>query len=76
MKKVFGVAVIALGAAALVSAQGTVIHGTVKKVDAAAKTVAVATANGSEQVVHFTDKTVVHPTVAGQRTLLGPQGRV
>ena len=67
MKKVFGVAVLAFGAAALVSTQGTVVQGTVKKVDAAAKTVSVATANGTEQVVHFTDKTVVHPTVAGAK---------
>lgn len=67
MKRLLGVAMLVFGTAALASAQGTVIHGTVKKVDSAAKTVAVATSNGSEQVVHFTDKTVAHPTVAGAK---------
>ena len=51
----------------VLAAQGTVIKGTVKKVDAAAKTVAIATADGTEEVVHFTDKTVVHGTVVGAK---------
>jgi hypothetical protein len=35
-------------------------EGTVKKVDAAARTVVVATADGTEHVIHFVKKTAVH----------------
>lgn len=48
-------------------AQGHFVHGTIKKIDSAAKTVAVATAGGAEEVIHFTDKTVVHPTAAASK---------
>jgi Cu/Ag efflux protein CusF len=72
VKKAIGVvSFLTIGAVALVSAASDpVIHGTVKKVDEAAKTVTIATANGSEEVVHFTDKTVVHGTAAGSKDAL------
>ena len=38
----------------------TAVHGTVTKVDAAAKTVAVKTADGTEHTFHFAEKTTVH----------------
>lgn len=58
-----------LGLAVSASAQdaGSVVHGTVKKMDAAAKTAVVSTGKGTEEVVQFTDKTVVHGTVAGSK---------
>ena len=68
MKLIGATGMFVLGVAALAGAQGaSVIHGTVKKVDSAAKTVAVATANGAEEVVRFTDKTIVHGTAAGAK---------
>jgi hypothetical protein len=39
---------------------GTAVVGTVEKVDAAAKTVSIKTADGSVQTVKFTEKTTVH----------------
>ena len=50
------------GIAASLRAQGStnVITGTIEKVDSAAKTVAVKTADGTVQTVKFTDKTTVH----------------
>jgi preprotein translocase subunit YajC len=38
----------------------TAIHGTITKVDAAAKTIAVKTADGTEHTFHFVAKTTVH----------------
>jgi hypothetical protein len=38
----------------------TAVHGTVTKVDAGAKTVAVKTADGTEHTFHFVDETTVH----------------
>lgn len=38
----------------------TAVHGTVTKVDAAAKTVAVKTADGTEHTFHFVANTTVH----------------
>jgi hypothetical protein len=38
----------------------TAVHGTVTKVDAAARTIAVKTADGTEHTFHFVDKTAVH----------------
>ena len=69
MKKAIGVvSFLMIGAVALVSAASDpVIHGTVKKVDEGARTVTIETAKGSEEVVHFTDKTVVHGTAAGSK---------
>lgn len=43
----------------------TAIHGTVTKVDSAAKTVAIKTKEGTEETVHFAKKTVVHGSEAG-----------
>jgi hypothetical protein len=56
-----------LGFATLVAAQDvtSAMHGTVKKIDASAKTVAITTEDGTEQVVHFSDKTLVHGTTVG-----------
>ena len=48
----------------------TAVHGTVTKVDAGAKTIAVKTADGTEHTLHFVDKTTVHgadATAAGAR---------
>ena len=67
MKKIFA-CVLIIGAAAFLGAQSTsVVHGTIKKIDAGAKTIAIGTEKGSEEVVEFTDKTVVHGTVAGAK---------
>jgi hypothetical protein len=38
----------------------TAVHGTVTKVDAGAKTIAVKTADGTEHTFHFVDNTTVH----------------
>jgi hypothetical protein len=38
----------------------TAVHGTIKKVDLAAKTIAVKTSDGTEHVLHFIDRTTVH----------------
>lgn len=46
------------------------VHGTVTKVDAGAKTIAVKTADGTEHTLHFVDKTTVHgvdATAAGAK---------
>jgi len=42
----------------------TAVHGTVTKIDAGAKTIAVKTADGTEHTFHFVDKTTVHGAVA------------
>jgi hypothetical protein len=36
------------------------VHGTIKKVDSTTKTIVVKTADGTEHLMHFTDKAVVH----------------
>jgi hypothetical protein len=36
------------------------VHGTIKKVDAATKTIVVKTADGTEHAMHFLDKTAIH----------------
>jgi len=38
----------------------TAVHGTITKVDSASKTIAVKTADGTEQTFHFVGKTTVH----------------
>lgn len=38
----------------------TAVHGTVTKVDAAGKTIAVKTKDGTEHTIHFVDTTTVH----------------
>jgi hypothetical protein len=48
----------------------TAVHGTVTKVDAAAKTIAVKTKDGTEHTLHFAEKTTVHgahATAAGAK---------
>jgi hypothetical protein len=72
MQKVLA-CVLTVAAAALLSAQGlsSVVQGTIKKIDAGAKTVAITTANGVQEVVEFSDKTVVHGTVVGAKGAFG-----
>ena len=45
----------------------TAVHGTVTKVDSAAKTIVVKTADGTEHTLHFVGKTVVHGTEVGAK---------
>jgi len=45
----------------------TAVHGTVSKIDSAAKTIVVKTKDGTEHSLHFLDKTVVHGTEAGAK---------
>jgi hypothetical protein len=45
----------------------SVVHGTIKKIDAGAKTIAVSTVDGTEEVLEFSDKTIVHGSVAGAK---------
>jgi len=61
--------VLTIAAGALLNAQGvsSVVTGTIKKIDAGARTIAVATANGTEEVVEFSDKTIVHGTSTGAK---------
>jgi hypothetical protein len=72
VKKIFGTLSLSIAAVAFLSAQdvATVVQGTVKKVDEGAKTVSITTAKGTEETVHFTDKTVVHGTEAGSKDAL------
>ena len=45
----------------------TAVHGTVTKVDSAAKTIVVKTADGAEHTLHFVGKTAVHGTEVGAK---------
>src|SRR5271170_7881971 len=45
----------------------TAVHGTVTKVDSAAKTIVVKTKDGTEHTLHFVGKTVVHGTEVGAK---------
>ena len=67
MRNVLSAVVLTVAAVALAGAQtgASVVHGTVKKIDATAKTVVVTTDQGTEEAVSFTEKTVVHGTAAG-----------
>lgn len=47
--------------------QVTAVHGTVSKIDSAAKTIVVKTKDGTEHTLHFLNKTVVHGTEAGAK---------
>ena len=47
--------------------QVTAIHGTVTKIDSAAKTIVIKTADGTEHTVKFVGKTVVQGTEAGAK---------
>ena len=42
------------------------VHGTIKKVDSATKTIVVKTADGTEHSLHFLDKTAVHGVNASE----------
>jgi hypothetical protein len=62
MRKFFSIAVLVVFFAVMVAAADdvvSVLHGTVTKVDAAAKTMVVKTKDGTEHTIHFVDKTVV-----------------
>ena len=62
MRKFFSIAVLVVFFAVVVAAADdvvSVLHGTVTKVDAAAKTMVVKTKDGTEHTIHFVDKTVV-----------------
>ena len=67
MRNVLSAVVLTVATVALAGAQtgASVVHGTVRKVDAVTRTVVVTTDKGTEEVVSFTDKTVVHGTAAG-----------
>jgi len=67
MRNVLSAVLLTVAAAALAGAQtgASVVHGTVKKIDAPAKTVVVTTDKGTEEVVSFAEKTVVHGTAPG-----------
>ena len=67
MRSVLSTFVLAVAAVAMTGAQtgASVVHGTVKKIDTSARTVVVTTDKGTEEVVFFTEKTVVHGTAAG-----------
>src|SRR5271154_326507 len=45
----------------------TAVHGTVTKVDSAAKTIVVKTKDGTEHTLHFVGKTTVHGTEVGAK---------
>ena len=49
------------------SAQTEMIHGTVKTVEKSSATMTVATDDGAEAVLHFTDETIVHPSDKGTK---------
>ncbi|MGA3213726.1 MAG: hypothetical protein ABSD20_20665 [Terriglobales bacterium] len=44
----------------------TAVHGTIKKVDSATRTLVVKTADGSERSLHFMDQTAVHGAKASE----------
>lgn len=72
-RAIFLVIVLLLVFAFLPSASGVVIsrsatEGTITKIDHAAKTVVIKTADGTEHVIHLAGRTVVH---GGQETLKG-----
>lgn len=62
MKKILSVATVLLFATAVLGAQEVMraIQGTVEKVDSAAKTILVKTADGTEHTLHFVARTAVH----------------
>lgn len=45
----------------------TAVHGTIARMDAAAKTIVVKTADGTEHTLHFIGKTTVHGTEAAAK---------
>lgn len=62
-----GIAVLVLALASLAFGMKdavTATHGTITKIDAAAKTIAIKTADGTEHVFHWTKDTAVHGTRA------------
>ena len=60
--KIIGVAVLVMSLASLASAveEVTASHGIVTKIDKAAKTIAIKTADGTEHVFYWTKDTAVH----------------
>ncbi len=69
--KMIGSAVLALSlVSAAYAAQDVVsaVHGTIKKVDSATKTIVVKTTDGTEHSMHFLDKTAVDGVDASAAT--------
>ena len=62
MKAIGSVVLALLLVSAVYAAQDVVsaVHGTIKKVDSATKTIVVKIADGTEHSMHFLDKTAVH----------------
>jgi hypothetical protein len=62
MKTIGSVVLALLLVSAVYAAQDVVsaVHGTIKKVDSATKTIVVKIADGTEHSMHFLDKTAVH----------------
>jgi hypothetical protein len=52
--------VLVLVSLALAAELVTATHGTITKIDKAAKTVAIKTEDGTEHILHWTDKTAIH----------------
>lgn len=69
MKKLISQGIIAALLAPLSFAVEAVkaVHGTISRIDSAAKTVVVKTADGTEHTLHFIGKTTVHGTEAGAK---------
>jgi hypothetical protein len=67
MRNVSSALVVTVAAVALAAAQtsASVVRGTVKNIDGTTRTAVVTTDNGTEEVVSFTEKTVVHGTAPG-----------
>ena len=68
--KVCLILLLGLSGAVFAEDVATVVSGTVKKIDAGAKTVVVKTADGGEQTFHYGKKTAVHgveATAAGSK---------
>jgi hypothetical protein len=69
MKRITGMAVLAVFAMAFLSvAQDVVnaIHGTIEKIDSDTKTMVIKTSDGTEHTLHFLDRTAVHGVRASE----------
>lgn len=68
MKTIGSVVLALLLVSAVYAAQDVVsaVHGTIKKVDSATKTIVVKIADGTEHSMHFLDKTAVHGVDASE----------
>jgi hypothetical protein len=72
MMKAIGSVILALSLVSTVHAAEDVVsavHGTIKKVDSAAKIIVVKTGDGTEHSLHFLDKTAVHGVDASEEAV-------